>query len=371
MRELTWQEIDDILVGAAALGCGGGGELSEGRQLLRSAYDKGHSVMLAGPDELPGEALVVCPYAVGGLTAGSQDDYRGLELAAENPGVLAVRALGEHMGRSPDALVAGELGGGSIADSFYPAAIMGLPVVDADPVGRAVPEIEHSLFSVGGIPIAPQALVNEVGDTVIITRVADDRRSEALVRALAVASRNAIWVADHALPWSAMRPYLVLGSISRAMGVGAALRKALVEGADPAAAIAAAAGGGILFRGRVVACDWEERDGFGWGETRLMGVGADSGAEYRVWFKNENLMGWRDDLPDVTAPDLIVLVGPDGATISNPHAAMGDHVAVLGLPAADAWRTRGAVEVLGPRHFGFDVDFVPVEARHPWMTEGR
>ena len=99
----------------------------------------------------------------------------------------------------------GELGGTSISDAFFPAAMLGLPVVDADPVGRAVPELEHSLFKVNGLPIAPEAVVNEAGDTVIVTRVADDGRAEALVRALAVASRNLVWVADHALPWGLLR----------------------------------------------------------------------------------------------------------------------------------------------------------------------
>ena len=205
MRTLSWLEVEDILAGATALGCGGGGDYAEGRELMRRAYDEGRAVRLAAPDELADEALVCVPYGVGGLTVGDEAVYAGLEPPAEHPSVLAVRALGEHLGVEFGALMTGELGGTSISDAFFPAAMLGLPVVDADPVGRAVPELEHSLFKVHGLPIAPEAVVNEIGDTVIVTRVAGDARAEALVRALAVASRNLVWVADHALPWGDLR----------------------------------------------------------------------------------------------------------------------------------------------------------------------
>jgi DUF917 family protein len=364
MHTLTWEEIDDILVGATIMGCGGGGELAEGRELMRRAYEEGRAVTLAGPHELPDETLVACPYGVGGLTVGDEADYDGLPWSTEHPGVLAVRALGEYLGREFGAVITGELGGTSIADAFYPAAMLGLPVVDADPVGRAVPELEHSMFYVHGLPIVPQAVVNELGDTVIITAVADDRRAEALVRALAVASRNLVWVADHAMPWGRMKDAVVTGAISLSREVGRAFRQAAATGQDSAAASAAAAGGGVLFRGQVSAFSCEEKDGFTWGEIEIAGQDADAGASYRIWFKNENLMAWRDGEPDVTAPDLICCFSGDtGEPITNPHHEVGRVVTVVGLPAAPAWRTDRGVAVLGPRHFGFAVEYVPVENR--------
>ena len=40
---------------------------------------------------------------------------------------------------------------------------------------------------------------------------------------------------------------------------------------------------------------------------------------------------------------------------------MGKEVTVFGVPAIDRWRTRKGIEILGPRHFGFDQDYVPME----------
>jgi DUF917 family protein len=146
--------------------------------------------------------------------------------------------------------------------------------------------------------------------------------------------------------------------------VGRAFRLAAATGQDPAAASAAAAGGGVLFRGQVSAFSCEEKDGFTWGEIEIAGQHADAGASYRIWFKNENLMAWRDGEPDVTAPDLICCFSGDtGEPITNPHHEVGRVVTVVGLPAAPAWRTDRGVAVLGPRHFGFAVEYVPVENR--------
>jgi DUF917 family protein len=211
------------------------------------------------------------------------------------------------------------------------------------------------------VPIAPQAVVNEIGDTVLITQVADDLRAEALVRALSVASRNLVWVADHALSWEDLRHVVIWGAISEAQRVGAALREASTSGADPAAAVAAAGGGRVLFRGSVTGLEWADREGFTTGELTINGDGDDRGSRYRIWFRNENLAASRGAVAEVTAPDLIVVIGPNGMPVTNPYATVGDPVTVVGLPAADQWRTERGIEVLGPRALGFDVDYRPLE----------
>lgn len=155
MRTLTWSEVEDVLAGATILGCGGGGEFSDGLEPLKIVYEQGLAVTLAAPDEISDSALVACPYAVGSMTSGDMSVYGEHPFTEELPGVLALRALADHVGREFDALICGELGGTSVADAFFPAAKLGIPVIDADPTGRAVPEIEHSMFSLHGLPPAP------------------------------------------------------------------------------------------------------------------------------------------------------------------------------------------------------------------------
>ena len=158
MRALSWSEIEDILFGAAVLGCGGGGWLDEGRVAMQRIYELGHRVQLAAPAEISPHANVVCAYGAGAMTAGDEDVLGGRMLLDEHPGVLAVRALSDQVGHRFDAVICGEIGATSVADAFVPAAVLGLPVIDADPVGRAVPEIEHTTFYLHDLPIAPRQL---------------------------------------------------------------------------------------------------------------------------------------------------------------------------------------------------------------------
>ena len=364
MRRLSAEQVDDILVGATILGCGGGGWLADGREQMKQVYEAGLAVTLAGPDDLADTDLVACPYAVGAMTAADAGFYGDLPFTGEHPTVLAVRVLEEYLGHPIAGVFPGEIGGGSIGDAFFAAAMLDLPAIDADPAGRAVPEIEHSVLGLAGVPSAPLAVVNEVGDTAILTWVADDARAEALVRALAVASRNAVWVADHGQPWGELRDLLVPGAVSRSLAVGSARREAAAADGDVPVAVATAAGGRVAFHGEVEAMTWDDADGFSVGETVLAGAGESASSRYRVWFKNENLMAWRDGEPDITCPDLICLVDAvTGMGLTNPEVAPGTRVAVLGVPCDRRWRSAAGIALLGPAHFGYDVDYVPVEER--------
>jgi len=369
MRDLTFEEVRDTVVGASVLGCGGGGELAEGLELVERARDEGLSFRLAGLDELPDDAILACAYAVGAMTMDADDErYIGLPLAERHPTVLAVETLCEHTGSRLAGMIPGELGATSVAEAFYPAAAFGLPVIDADPAGRAVPEMQHSTFFLEGLPIAPQAVVNEFGETLLLLKVLDDRRSEALVRALAIASRNAVWVADHALPAGRLRTATIPGTVSLALRVGQALRAAHERGEDLGDAVAVAGGGRVLFTGVIAKASWKDADGFTYGEFTVAGEHAHTGHDLRVWFKNENLMAWRDKRPVVTVPDLICVIDEEThVPVTNPNAREGMRVTVLAIPAPQQWLEPVALDVFSPRTFGFDLDYRPFSA---WSADG-
>ena len=86
---------------------------------------------------------------------------------------------------------------------------------------------------------------------------------------------------------------------------------------------------------------------------------------YKVFVKNENIISWLDGKPDVMPPDLICNLDPKtGDTVFAQGLGaypMNADVAMVGIPISKMWRTPKGIEVLGPRHFGFDLDFVPLE----------
>ena len=137
--------------------------------------------------------------------------YDRLPRAEKHAGLLAVEALVAYQGADLDALMTARSASRRLADAWCPAAELGLPLVDADPIGRAVPEVQHSLYNVHGVPITPQAVATEVGDTLIVTNVACDERSEALLRAMAVASGDVVYALDHPGTVAELRRALIPG----------------------------------------------------------------------------------------------------------------------------------------------------------------
>ena len=70
----------------------------------------------------------------------------------------------------------------------------------------------------------------------------------------------------------------------------------------------------------------------------------------------------KDEQPFVTSPDAIGIIDREsGEPHVNNSIAAGQRVAVLGRKAHAAHRSERGVAVLGPRHFGFDLDYVPIE----------
>ena len=68
MKELTRQDLSDILHGAAILGAGGGGDLKEGFGLIDTALAAGKSFRLLSLEEVPDDALICTPYLLGAIS---------------------------------------------------------------------------------------------------------------------------------------------------------------------------------------------------------------------------------------------------------------------------------------------------------------
>lgn len=365
MRELGKQELSDILHGCTILGTGGGGSLEKGLRLIDEALAEGKTFRLVDIDEVPDDAYIATPYNCGAISPKTEEEerkYADLPRIGKEPALRAFEVMEEYFGKEFYGVISTELGGGNTAVAFDVGARLGKYIVDADPAGRSVPELQHSTYFVNGLPICPLAVANAFGDTAIIRDVVNDFRAEALVRAMAVASKNSIGVVDHPARARDVRKAVIPGAISYAWRLGAVLREARERGEDAALSLARAGKGRVLFRGKVGECTWATVDGFTVGDTFIEGEGEYSGSTYRLWFKNENIIAWRDGEIEVTVPDLICVLDADERNpVTNPYCRVGMSVAVFGLPAPAEWRTEGGLRVFGPRHFGYDLDYKPLE----------
>jgi DUF917 family protein len=132
--------------------------------------------------------------------------------------------------------------------------------------------------------------------------------------------------------------------------------------------ILATGGGGrlekgyLLFTGTVSGgTTWKNEAGFTIGEIHIRGRDDFAGDTYRIWFKNENMLSWKNGKTHVTCPDLIGVTDTTGYPILNPDCKDGMDVVVLGFKSPEPWRTERGLGILCPRFFGFDDSWTPIE----------
>ncbi len=363
MRTLNREDLVNILYGAAILGTGGGGSLTEGIELIDEALAAGKTFRLASFDDLAPEDLIGTPYGCGAispLTEAERKKSARLPEAQENFYILCMKQMEAYMGKELKAVISTELGGHNTATALYCGAMADKLIVDGDPAGRSVPGLQHSTYYLHNVPMCPISVMNKFGEGAVVTSVFDDERAEDLVRALAVVSQNIVAVMDHVNTAEVLKNAVIRGAISQSEAIGKAFLTAKAQGGDFVSAVTEAGKGKPMFRGVVTKSTYETRDGFTFGDTEIRGAGEYAGHTLRVWYQNENIISWLDGEIFVTVPDLICLFDLDEKMPQlNPYAREGENVAVIALPAPNEWTTQRGLEIFGPRFFGYDVDYTP------------
>jgi len=356
MQILNKEQITDILYGCAILGTGGGGELTDGFDYIDKALDAGKEFKLISMDEVPAGEKLCTPYMLGAispLSAEEEAQYQRLPQSGQIAMMTAFNRLKAYTNDDYYGTICCELGGSNTAISFYLAAMMDGYIIDADPAGRAVPEITHSTYYINSLPAAPIVAANEFGECFICENIVDDMRAETVVRALAKVSRNDISAIDHALTVEELKGAVIEGTISKALEIGKAYRLAKNQNQDIAQAVAEHGNGFVAFRGQVKDFSFETTEGFTLGDVFIEGINEYANNTYHIEVKNENMLARLNGEIDVTIPDLICVLDLDnGMPITNPNYQQNTQVAVVILPAPEAFLTPKGLTAFGPEYLG-------------------
>ncbi len=378
-RQLSEQELTDLVVGSM-IQASRGNDTPAALKRLQDAIAQGKTFSMIALEDVPDEWLTVVPAGMGGggpwQHVIDRTKSQNIPLIPDAT-VRAVQALSKHIGKKFNAAIRVEAGNASLT-TLLAAHDLGLPVVDACLSGRSRPEIQQQIPSINGIGAAPAAMVTRWGDTVIIDKAVDDYRLEDIGRGIAVASGGGSAIAMNVMSGRDLRRGVIGGALSQAILLGRTVREATAQGRDPVAALVKASAGFHLFRGVVTKAVGKGERGFTWWDVEIKGSHEFAGHTYKVYVKNENIVTWLDGKPDAMAPDFIANLDPQTGLVhfGGDLGAYkeGADVAIIGWPASKMWRTPKGIEVFGPRHFGFDFDYVPIESsggRRPSSGDGR
>jgi DUF917 family protein len=365
----TTQDCEDFLQGCLVLGTGGGGSPETGMRILSKALADGISLGWVDADDIPDEVWTVNPCGTGSIapisdeTLGQIEAMGLVDVMGDDALIQAVRELENYLGVTFGCAVSFEPGASNTPDALVVGGRLGILVVDGDYAGRAVPEDIQATTHLYGKHIWPFTAVDRWGNITIVKTCANPRIGERLGKHLALAAFGDASTAITPIPAREMKEVLVRGTLTKCLEMGRARRQALENGEDPVEALVEITGGWRLFEGIVTGKDWEDRDGYMYGTTHVGGTGDYEEQTLDVWFKNENHVSWLNGNPWICSPDIVTFVrSRSGEGITNADINEGDDVVALGIKGLEAFRTDfGLNECTGPRYFGFDIDYVPIE----------
>lgn len=387
MQSVTLNDTQAIAIGAGILGTGGGGSTYLNRlRLDKELRGGGKSLPIISADDVPDAALVCAVGGMGAPTVSNEKLQEGREI------MRAVRALEAHLREKIYAIIIGEIGGGNALGPLVAALQLGLPAVDGDSMGRAFPELQMDTFMIYGIAPSPFALADTHGNIAIFPRIGSAKQAENFARSLTIEMGGSAALVMPVMSGADLKRTIIRDTLSLAKRIGESVLDCRARSIEPAETIAKLCKGRILFTGKITDVERRTVQGFARGQLKIApfhnempasdiyptpdpsptGLRGESKVPppripmgvaevLEIDFQNENLIARLGDEVLCAVPDLITIVSlDDGEAIGTESLRYGLRVAVLGMPAPKELKTPEALAVVGPRAFGYDIDFCPL-----------
>jgi DUF917 family protein len=350
-------DMEEIALGGAFLGTGGGGDPYIGKLMARfMMLEHGRDVEVVPAADIPDDALCVPVCMMGAPTVMVEKLPSGEEALA------ALRALEEYLGRKADYLICIEAGGLNSTIPFAVAAHTGLPLLDGDGMGRAFPELQMVSMTLHDIAATPMVIADDKGNSGVLNAVSN-LWTERLARAATVEMGGASLVALYPMTGAQAKKGLLHGTLGLVREVGRIILSERRAHRHPGDALIARCNGVDLCTARVIDIERRTTGGFARGVARLRGMDADKGREFSLSFQNEFLC-LEDDQgrPLALTPDLICSLDADGGLpVTTESLRYGLGIRLIGLPADPQWRSPGGQDLAGPKYFGYAHPFQPLE----------
>lgn len=365
LRSIT--DIRDFIRGCTLFGVGGGGNPLLGIARMEEILKKNGIIELIDPKDISDEEMTCCVFGMGSIAPNENVSgaYAQLSRVTKDPNIRALQELEKLAGCKISAVVAFEPGGVNTSIGLHAGAMLGRKIVDGDYSGRAVPELCQTGPVMYGKKVTPVAICDDWGNIIHIKDTASNAALEGIGKQISIVTKapDKFAICAHAgmlLSGSEMKKYIIPNTLTKALEVGRTIREANEKGKDAVDAATEYICGKVLFKGIVSSKDYIST-GYMIGDTVIKGYEEFEGSEMRVWYKNENHIAWKDGKVIATSPDIIEIVQlKDAEPITNSNLSVGNEVAVIGAPHL-AYRTPEALSLMGPKYFGFDIDYMEIE----------
>jgi DUF917 family protein len=342
--------------GCAALGAGGGGDPTLPLLMAQRAVEQHGAVNVVDVSELGLEDVVLPCGMRGAPTIAEERIWNGGE------GRTLCEAIERVRGQAVDALMAFHIAGAGGLLAVTWAARGGLPILDADGMGRVFPGLNQQTMGLAGIPPSPLVLTDGRGNTLLL-HPADDAWAERLAAGALATLGGVCAAAVYCMTGEQARRATIPGSVSLALRLGRAMET------EPLSArmssVCHVLGGLALIEGRMHDVHRRVDGGLVHGSATVVGTGSDAGRRVRLEFQSEFLLALEDGAAAAAVPELISVLRSDTCVpIATERLQQGQRVTVLASPALEPWRSDEGMTMVGPAAFGYDVELDSRRGEH-------
>ncbi|QGA53892.1 DUF917 family protein [Sulfolobus sp. E5-1-F] len=346
------RDLQNLITGASFLGTGGGGDPYIGGLMLKRELEIVKKIeVITGmkysnnKSFILGSAMMGAPIVMIEKIPNSSEAKKALEVYSK------------FTDNEVEYITPLEMGGVNSTIPLITSAKTGIPVIDGDGMGRAFPELQMTTFYFYGVQPSPIVIFDERGNVSIVQGI-DGYWSEKIARIITVRYGGSAYIALYGTSLPTYLNTAVLGTLSLALEIGKLLNQMRLDDVlDLLKAI-------IMFKGKVVDVQRRVEKGFSKGNVIIEGIENYREKNMKIDFQNEFLVARINNNIVTTVPDLITVL--DLFTlkpITTDRIKYGQKVMVIGIPSSEKLRTKEALRYVGPRAFGYDVDFIPLEER--------
>lgn len=353
MKKLSIEHVFDIGIGSSILGSGGGSDTELSYMMAKKQMEKAGPVKLISYSDLKPDDVILPIGNMGAPSAETEKLVSGKEFE------IMFDYIRKNLNKKISVLMPFEIGGGNGINPIIEAAKLNLPVLDADTMGRAFPEAQMSSCNLMGACPSPGFITDCLGNTTVIY-AANTHTLEKIGRQICVAMGSIAAFGFFPLTAANAEKCTFPKSISKALSIGKAVREAREKGNDPIDAVLTVCKGKKIGSGIITDIDRVIDRGFLRGVVTIR----DKKEKIELGFKNEYLIAKCDNKFIATTPDILMLLEQEtGAPIDTTKLQYGLKVHLIALPAPALWTTPAGLQLVGPRHFGYETDYRPISSQ--------
>jgi hypothetical protein len=367
-RIFAREQMDALLAGVGVLGTGGGGQVEFGRVILENDFRQGRTHRIVDVEDIPDQAFVVSGGILGSVKAIAEKGFDGVVRDWETKFDLldATRSMERYFGRKVDYVVPFELGGLNTPVIMSLASRLGIPMLNADLLGRAAPETQMTSLIGFGVSLYPMVMLDGEGTTAFVERADSIFFADQLGRWMVQQAKGMGANNHYPMDGTTAKRAVIPGTVIFAEALGEKVLQA-AGGGEGVEAVRAHLGAHLLGRGRVLSVTEEDRGAFFYKRATI-----DTGrGRLELTIKNEYMLVRLDGRIVTVFPDTIVLLDPaTGRGVMSLDVQPGVEVAVMVAPCHPRLRqalgsAAGKAAFAGARYGEDGVEYAPVEGLMP------